>query len=59
MDFNQTHMNYECIPSEGTYCANLNNQTDVYMERPNDMLDPWNINPGNIFRKKISFSHKK
>ncbi len=52
-------MNYECIPSEGTYCANLNNQTDVYMERPNDMLDPWNINPGNIFRKKISFSHKK
>jgi hypothetical protein len=59
MDFNETHMNYECIVSEGTYCANNNNQTHVYMERPDDMLDPFHINPGNILQTKTHFSHKK
>jgi hypothetical protein len=29
------------------------------MERPDDMLDPFHINPGNILQTKTHFSHKK
>jgi len=46
--FNHTNVDYECNPSDGTYCANYHNQTHVFMERPNDMLDPFHINPGII-----------
>ncbi|CAG2178160.1 unnamed protein product, partial [Oppiella nova] len=36
---------YECTPGDGTYCSRLSNNTHVYIDNPNDMLDPFHINP--------------
>ena len=51
---NQTNADYDnCNPGEGTCPKPLNNHTHVYMDDPNDMLDPFNINPGKIIGKNI------
>ena len=53
---NQTNADYECTPGEEPCVKPLNNHSPVYMEDPNDMLDPFNINPGKIIGKISRFS---
>ncbi|CAG2119119.1 unnamed protein product, partial [Medioppia subpectinata] len=41
---NQTYEEL-CTPGDGSYCPRLSNNTHVYIDNPNDMLDPFHINP--------------